>query len=159
MNLGKGKITTLKNIQMNKGGNIINIYQKKKKKGKDETIKQNKLQKLNRAKIVKSSMYVFTLMWTCWMILLEDRNSKIRVKPHSCLWFVRNILIMTHWEKLEMNIWLKKNQAQNRKEETLLPCVLHRFSYVQLFATQWTLICQDPLSMGFSRQEYWHALS
>ena len=61
MNLGKGKITTLKNIQMNKGGNIINIYQKK-KKGKDETIKQNKLQKLNRAKIVKSSMYVFTLM-------------------------------------------------------------------------------------------------
>ena len=62
MNLGKGKITTLKNIQMNKGGNIINIYQKKKKKGKDETIKQNKLQKLNRAKIVKSSMYVFTLM-------------------------------------------------------------------------------------------------
>ena len=93
------------------------------------------------------------------MILLEDRNSKIRIKPHSCLWFVRNILIMTHWEKLEMNIWLKKNQAQNRKEETLLPCVLHRFSYVQLFATQWTLICQDPLSMGFSRQEYWHGLS
>ena len=29
-------------------------------------------------------------------------------------------------------------------------CVL---SHVQLFATQWTLACQAPLSMGFSRQE------
>ena len=93
------------------------------------------------------------------MILLEDRNSKTRIKPQSCLWFVRNILIMTHWEKLQMNIWLKKNQAQNRKEETLLPCVLDCFSYAQLFATLWTLICRDPLSMGFSRQEYWHGLS
>ena len=27
-------------------------------------------------------------------------------------------------------------------------------SYVQLFVTQWTVTYQDPLSMGFSRQEY-----
>ena len=28
-------------------------------------------------------------------------------------------------------------------------------SHVQLFATPWTVAHQDPLSMGFSRQEYW----
>ena len=28
------------------------------------------------------------------------------------------------------------------------------FSCVQLFATQWTVALQAPLSMGFSRQEY-----
>ena len=28
------------------------------------------------------------------------------------------------------------------------------FSYVQLFATPWTVACQAPLSTGFSRQEY-----
>ena len=28
-------------------------------------------------------------------------------------------------------------------------------SHVQLFATSWTVACQAPLSMGFSRQEYW----
>ena len=28
-------------------------------------------------------------------------------------------------------------------------------SRVQLFATQWTAAYQAPLSMGFSRQEYW----
>ena len=29
-----------------------------------------------------------------------------------------------------------------------------RFSHVQLFVTLWTMACQAPLSMGFSRQEY-----
>ena len=28
-------------------------------------------------------------------------------------------------------------------------------SYVQLFATPWTIAHQTPLSMEFSRQEYW----
>ena len=31
-------------------------------------------------------------------------------------------------------------------------------SYVQLFATPWPVACQAPLSMGFSRQEYWSGL-
>ena len=33
-----------------------------------------------------------------------------------------------------------------------------RFSHVQLFVTLWTTVCQAPLSMGFSRQEYWSGL-
>ena len=32
-------------------------------------------------------------------------------------------------------------------------------SYVQLFATTWTVACQALLSMGFSRQESWRGLS
>ena len=31
-------------------------------------------------------------------------------------------------------------------------------SHVQLFATPWTAAYQAPLSMGFSRQEYWSGL-
>ena len=31
-------------------------------------------------------------------------------------------------------------------------------SHVLLFATLWTVACQAPLSMGFSRQEYWSGL-
>ena len=34
-------------------------------------------------------------------------------------------------------------------------CVLSGFSCVQLFGTIWTEAHQAPLSMGFSRQEYW----
>ena len=31
-------------------------------------------------------------------------------------------------------------------------------SCVQLFVTPWTVACQSPLSMEFSRQEYWNGL-
>ena len=37
-------------------------------------------------------------------------------------------------------------------------CVLSCFSHVQLFVTPWTLARQAPLSMAFSRQEYWSGL-
>ena len=39
--------------------------------------------------------------------------------------------------------------------------MLSHFSHVQLFATQWAIAYQVPLSVGLSRQEYWsgcHAL-
>ena len=37
--------------------------------------------------------------------------------------------------------------------------VLICFSCVRLFVTLWTVACQAPLSMGFSKQEYWSGLS
>ena len=36
--------------------------------------------------------------------------------------------------------------------------MLRCFSCVQLFATLWTVAHQVPLSLGFSRQEYWSEL-
>ena len=36
--------------------------------------------------------------------------------------------------------------------------VLSLFSCVQIFVTLWTVARQAPLSMGFSRQEYWSGL-
>ena len=37
-------------------------------------------------------------------------------------------------------------------------CVLSCFSRVWLFVTPWTVAHQAPLSMGFSRQQYWSVL-
>ena len=36
--------------------------------------------------------------------------------------------------------------------------MLSCFSRVRLFVTLWTVACQDPLFMGFPRQEYWSGL-
>ena len=36
--------------------------------------------------------------------------------------------------------------------------MLSHFSRVWLFGTPLTVACQAPLSMGVSRQEYWHGL-
>ena len=38
-------------------------------------------------------------------------------------------------------------------------CMRRRFSGVRLFVTLWIVALQPPLSMGFSRQEYWSGLS
>ena len=52
-------------------------------------------------------------------------------------------------------ILVSQDQRQN-----LLHCVcmLSCFSSVGLIATLWTVACQAPLSIGFSRQEYWSGL-
>ena len=40
----------------------------------------------------------------------------------------------------------------------ILACLLSHFGRIQLFTTLWTVARQAPLSMGFSRQEYWSGL-
>ena len=42
--------------------------------------------------------------------------------------------------------------------KTLHVCVLSHFCHVRLFATRWTVARKAPMSMGFSRQEYWSGL-
>ena len=42
--------------------------------------------------------------------------------------------------------------------ENVQKVVLSHCSCVRLSATPWTVVCQAPLSIGFSRQEYWSGL-
>ena len=42
--------------------------------------------------------------------------------------------------------------------ESEMQCMLSHFSHLLLFATLWTIDHQAPVSMGFSRQEYWSGL-
>ena len=42
--------------------------------------------------------------------------------------------------------------------ELYLNCVCLLLSCVQFFETPWTVACQAPLSIEFSRQEYWSGL-
>ena len=45
-----------------------------------------------------------------------------------------------------------------RKDPSAYKGIYCKYKHTQLFATPWTIACQDPLSMGFSRQEYWNGL-
>ena len=74
----------------------------------------------------------------------------------SCLkrcFLVGNVKWCSHFSK----VWwfLKKWNLR----VTLRACMLSHFSHVWLFAAPWTVVLQAPLSMGFSRQEYWSGLS
>ena len=49
-------------------------------------------------------------------------------------------------------------EISNTADPLFSSCVLSHFSHVQLFVTPWTGAHQAPLSMGFSRQQYWSGL-
>ena len=54
---------------------------------------------------------------------------------------------------------LNKEKKNPRNRITMLCCaMLSHFSDTGLFVTLWTVVRQAPLSMGFSRQEYWSGL-
>ena len=46
----------------------------------------------------------------------------------------------------------------DRMTSSSCTCVAQSLSHVWLFATLWIVASQAPLSMGFSRQEYWSVL-
>ena len=57
-----------------------------------------------------------------------------------------------------MIIWRKKKEREEKRDDS--PSYVHArlLSRVLLFATPRTVACQAPLSMRFSRQEYWSGL-
>jgi len=67
---------------------------------------------------------------------------------HLCqyLIFFSNILNPSPWMSPPLNFVASST------------CVLSSFSCIWLFATLWTVAFQAPLSVGFSRQEYWSGL-
>ena len=60
-------------------------------------------------------------------------------------------------EKGKLLEWNKLLVASNHPDGNTV-CLLSRFSHVWLFAKVWSIACQAPLSMGFSRQEYCRGL-
>ena len=50
---------------------------------------------------------------------------------------------------------LENNKIHNFYIEINVVAVIQSLSRVQLFANPWTIADQGPLSMEFSRQEYW----
>ena len=58
--------------------------------------------------------------------------------------------INTTWYHLYVESFFKKTDTV---------CVLSHSSHVGLFVTPWTIACQAPLSIGFSKQEYRNGLS
>ena len=43
----------------------------------------------------------------------------------------------------------------NKRVQNAVKLKVKSLSHVQLFAIPWTVACQAPLSMEFSRQDYW----
>ena len=60
--------------------------------------------------------------------------------------------LFSHSLSSPLSLWLYLSLSL---KNTQCAYMLSYFSHVRLFATPWTVARQAPLSMGFSRQEYW----
>ena len=73
-----------------------------------------------------------------------------------------NILGQPGWERslgengyMYMYHWVPALSTWNYHNIVNRLCMLSSLRYIRLFVTPWTVACQAPLSMGFSREEYW----
>ena len=78
---------------------------------------------------------------------------------------IKQSYVLISWQKeieqqCDGEIWSeqKLSHSWNLWSHTLLASMLCCFSRVPLFVTLWPVSRQAPLTMGFSRQEYWNGL-
>ena len=77
--------------------------------------------------------------------------------PQRFTWTMGSIAILCpSWGALNLRVGVVEGKLEDTIFQQLHAC--SHFRCVGLFATLSTLACQAPLSMGFSRQEYWSVL-
>ena len=80
--------------------------------------------------------------WTHLLCLLPWQAGSLPLTPHGKSYIqVYKLVIQTDGLRIYLFMYF---------------CfVVQSLSHVWLFVTPWTVVCQAPLTMGFSRQEYW----
>ena len=100
-----------------------------------------------------SKVRTITLIWFFFFQQRQENGlpSKLskRFNPTCILQEERNLSFKTQGNK---------DRERNRYDSDMRECLLSHFSCVRLTETLQTIACQAPLSMGFSRQEYWSEL-
>ena len=98
-------------------------------------------------------------MWNCLYVGYGDMYLwKLIEAAHEKELYWYNLYLSTLKYKINQTGKLKWRQIQTGIMKHCAWALSH-FSHVLLFATLKTVACQAPLSMGFSRQEYWSGLS
>ena len=96
-----------------------------------------------------------------WLIYGEKSTLSWQTKNCLNLSHTLHTQIHTHTSVTpysKNDTFLTTNNLLKVLEGPMCCAVLHLFSQVWLFSTLWTVARQAPLSMGFSRQEYWSGL-
>ena len=101
--------------------------------------------KVNEKWDPKDSFMVLTHITTCSLVSITY------ICPQHLFSFIRDSVRLTRKKDLD-------SSSQWHHDLFTYACMLSRFSRVQLFGTPRTVVHQAPLSMGFSRQEYWSGL-
>ena len=102
------------------------------------------------------SLVLWVDWWTvwCWKKSVVPQSCPTLWDPMDCSLPGFSVLKIFQARILEW-VAISFSRGSSRSRDL---CVLSRFSGVWLFETLWTVAHQVPLSMDFSRQEYWNGL-
>ena len=94
-----------------------------------------------------------------YFVLFHSIQRVFSLYTFACLWTSPEGLTR-NWSQWWLLGWLRNRGKRKAFQKIFFKpykrsCVLSGFSHVWLFATLWPVVHQTPLSMGFSRQEYW----
>ena len=73
---------------------------------------------------------------------------------------ILQLCLVSCFIKVFCELYFRESYKRIYGQNYMMPtaCMLSHFSHVPLFVTPQTVTYQAPLSMGFSRQEYWSGL-
>ena len=87
----------------------------------------------------------------------KSREGRCLGSEHTAIWITQRETPDTWMSSVLTAVSLLHTLLRDKKKS--LTCMYAQLlSRVQLSATTWIVAQQSPLSMGFSRQEYWNAL-
>ena len=110
-------------------------------------LRQSNRKEAKKKKKKKKLMWYFLDLWnkTPWLQNLS-----------SVTWWARNMRL--DFFNLKWRGWYWQYLPHSIVAESERKVKVKSLSCVRLFATPWTIACQAPSPMGFSRQEYWSGL-
>ena len=123
---------------------------------------------LEKGMAIHSSFLAWRIPWTEEPGRLQSTGSQRHRTEWLTLTFALCIMAWTDSLILKILVYIMQSRIWNARFSThqqrllfdyMLPaCMLSRFSFFGLFGILWTIACQEPLSRGFSRSEYWSGL-
>ena len=121
----------------------------------DSIFKSRDITLPTKVHLVKSMVFP-VVMYGCesWTVKKAEHR---RIDAFE-LWCWRRLLRVCWTARRSNQSILKEISLGISLEGMMLKLIVVQFAQVKLFATPWTIACQGPLSMEFSRQRYWSLL-
>ena len=106
-----------------------------------------------------NSTFLLVFFFKCWKncVFIEEYLFK-KEDDIKTLSDEEKLWIIFHWTCSKFNAKGSSLGWRGMVCVCVYVCVYESLSYVQLFATLWTVANQTPLLVEFSRQEYWSRL-
>ena len=118
---------------------------------KQETMQETRARSLGWEDPLEKEMATYSSI-LAWRMPWTEEPGRLHGVTKSSTW-------LSNWHTTCLELCKAHSKCSDPVQCTCLGavCVL-ALSRVCLFVTPWTVACQAPLSMGFSRQEYWSGL-